>query len=76
MTQAQLADLYVEALGDARIRHDVMKEGPLSAAVALARESQRIWEKSKEQESTVAGTVTGGRQVDEDGTGEMGIGSQ
>lgn len=47
--QAQLADLYVEALSDEHIHHDVLKEGPLrlSAAVALAKKSQGVWEKVK-----------------------------
>lgn len=47
--QAQLADLYVEALGDERVRHDVLKERPLRlpVAVELAKESQGIWEKVK-----------------------------
>lgn len=47
--QAQLADLYVEALSDERIRHDVLKEGPLrlSASVALSKESLGVWEKAK-----------------------------
>lgn len=40
--QAQLADLYVEALSDERVRHDVLKEGPvrLSAAIELARRAR------------------------------------
>lgn len=47
--QAQLADLYVEALSDERVRHDVLKEGPLrlSAAVELAGGSQCVWDKVK-----------------------------
>lgn len=47
--QAQLANLYVEALSDERIRHNALKEGPLrlSAAVSLAKESQGVWEKVK-----------------------------
>ncbi len=47
--EAQLADLYVEALSDERVRHDVLKEGPLrlSAAIELAKESQGVWEKVK-----------------------------
>lgn len=42
--QAQLADLYIEALSDGHIHHNVMKEGPLrfSPAVALAKESQGV----------------------------------
>lgn len=56
--QAQLADLYVEALGDERIHHDVLNEVSvkLQAAVTLARENQDIWEKTKKR-------VQGSRQA-------------
>lgn len=50
--QAQLADLYVGGgLSEERIRPDVLNEGPLklSAAVALSRESQGIWEMAKKR---------------------------
>lgn len=41
------ADLYVEALQNKCIRQDIIKEAPIKllVAIALARDSQRIWEK-------------------------------
>lgn len=47
--QAQLADLYVEAIQDESIQHDVSKEAQvkLSVAIALAKDSQKIWENVK-----------------------------
>lgn len=47
--QDEVADLYLEALQNERIRHDLMKEAPvkLSAEVALAKNSQWMWEKVK-----------------------------
>lgn len=47
--RVQLANLYLEALQNECIRHDVIKEAPvkLSAAIALAKKSQRILEKVK-----------------------------
>lgn len=41
------ADMYAEALQNKCIRQDIIKEAPikLSVAIALARDSQRIWEK-------------------------------
>lgn len=43
--QSQLAYLYVEALQNERIQHDVIKEAlvMLSVAIALAKDSQGIW---------------------------------
>lgn len=45
--QAQLVDLYIEALQNEYIRHDVIKEAlvKLSVAIALAKYNQRIWQR-------------------------------
>lgn len=40
--QAQLADLYVEALQNGRIRH----EAPIKLSAVLAKESQGMWKKA------------------------------
>lgn len=67
--QAQLADLYVEALSDERVRHDVLKEGPLrlSAAIELARESQGVWDKVKR---------CGKKQIPSQEAGRRGVGGR
>lgn len=51
--QAQLADLYVEALQNERIWNDIKKDAPvrLSVAVALAKDSQVVWEKVKRKKA-------------------------
>lgn len=65
--QTLLVDLYVEALHNERIRHDAIKEAPttLSAAIALARDSQKIWEKVRGK-----GTVAQSREGDRNNGGK------
>lgn len=43
--QVYLADLYVDALGNERIRHDVIKEGRviLLVSINLAKDNERVW---------------------------------
>lgn len=45
--QVQLANLYVEVLQNECIQHGIIKEAPVKVAVALAKNSLRIWEKVK-----------------------------
>lgn len=58
--QDQLVDLYVEALHNKRIRHDVIKKAAtkLSTAIDLTKDSQKIWENVSEK-----GAVAQSREV-------------
>lgn len=67
--QAQMADLYVEAPQNERVQHNVIKEAPvkLYAAVALAKDSQGVWEKVKRKKAQERSQKVD-RQVEEEET--------
>lgn len=55
--QAQLGDLFVDALDNERTRHVMIKEAPirLSVAIDLAKYSDKVWEKTKNRGMRVHG---------------------
>lgn len=63
--QVQLADLFVDALGNKPIRHDMIKGSPirLSVAINLTKDSEKVWAKTRNSGTRVQGREeTGGRK--------------
>lgn len=53
--QVHLADLFVTALENERIRYVVIKEAPirLSVAIDLTKDSEKVWEKTRNSRTWV-----------------------